>query len=124
MTYFKRIKNISPFQFFLIGGNFINFPDNFQNTTKPELSIHLYKEYETKLNPIDIFMTIRQAIKYFEGKFHSEFPFDKIDVIFVKDYQEVVNSSSGVIIIDQKFLEETVDKIDINYLHFMIVTQM
>ncbi len=54
-----------------------------------------------------------------------EFPYNKLDIVFLKDYKKVSNSfPGGTIIIDESYFNESCDTLDKNYFKLQIINQM
>lgn len=123
ITKFERIENICTYQLCLFGSSFVKMKDDFRNN--PDINIYLTNTYEKEINPINIYMLIRDAINWFSGKFDSIFPLNKIDIVFLPNFEKIADSYPGaVIIIDERYLDPINDKIDQNYFNLLIVNQM
>lgn len=108
--------NLPSYNLFIGGGNIISVTDEFSKD--PELTIHLYKENKENANPIEIFMIIRDSINFFNAKFHNTTNYEKIDILFLPNVTPT--SYPGVIILDNKFIEQHVDCIDKNYFGILL----
>ena len=121
LTTFKNLK-ISPFQITIIGSEFHEIPDYHKQTARHH--IYIRKNINHKINPLELSSIVNNSIEWFESKFKTIFPFEKIDLIFIPNYCNVTGSSPGLIIIDENFINLSTDIIDTNYLHFLLVYQI
>jgi hypothetical protein len=123
---FEDIKGISPPQFGLFGGNMITIEDILKNPKEiPKLYLHLHKSNEENLKAIETYILLRDSIRWFSDKLDSIFSFNKLDVIFISQYQNVANSyPGGLIVIDTNFIQKHTDFLDANYLNLLLVSQM
>ena len=126
LTCFREMRHISPYQLMLAGGKLITISDESKNHVEsPFIDIHLSENLSRKINPNLIFMVAREAIKWFSKNFNSNFPFEKINLVFIPKYFNVSNSGPGsVILFDERFLQESCDILDKNYFNLILTTQM
>jgi len=109
-------------QFCLFGGNFDCLSDPTSEKDKTEMRLYFKNTREIDIN---IFSIMREGIKFFEKKFNFDFPYKKLDIVFVPEFKNVASSfPGGVIFLDIKFIKEKYDLLDINYFKFLLINQM
>jgi len=125
LTIFKEINSISPYQLNICGSNLKSVRDEFASEEDIKIQIFHTKKIEKEIDPLNLFMLIRDGIKWFSNLFGLHFPYNKIDIVYLREYKNVANSFPGAtIIIDERYFYKCCDNIDKNYFNIILINQM
>jgi len=87
---FPASPEISTYLFSLYAGPYQEFTDSFVGADNHRIPLRLLvrKTLARYLNPDDRFQITKQGLKFYEDYFHTPYPFQKLDQIYVPEFNE------------------------------------
>lgn len=98
---FPETLAISPYLFFIGGGSYIEFSDNYNGLP---LKIYARASMKGMVDAKKIFELTKRGLKFFEDYFSYPYPFSKYDHVFVPDFGASGMENPGAITINERFL--------------------
>jgi hypothetical protein len=120
---FKGIEKIATHQLLICGlKNYKEVSHEKYNVMPIRIKIQENKNID---NPELLNKIISEFMSWFQEKFETSYPFERLNIYFLQGVKNVSMSfPGGVIIIDENFLESSLDTIDTNYLYLILTTHL
>lgn len=101
VTTFKKTLPMSPYLFFVGGGEFMEWSDVYQNIP---LKIYARKSLKSFVDPENIFDITKKGLSFFIKTFAYPYPFDQYNQIFVPDYPFGGMENPGAITLNERHI--------------------